>query len=204
MDNYLVNLTSILDDLGATIEVSDEFPLESLQVGDETFVPQSPATFNIWLTHTGTSVVSGGRVVADVLATCSRCLCEFPLRIEGEVDGFYVEPGKEDGIPEDQDYEMVSAEGVVDILPSLMVALVLEAPFAPIHDEECAGLCATVRSRPQRRTVRLCRGSVRGSSLRRARRAWWRPMRGTRRRKAPPWTPRSGCSRSSADSPTHR
>jgi uncharacterized protein len=143
MDTYLVNLTSILDDLGATIEVSDEFPLESLVVGDETFVLQSPATFSIWLTHTGTSVVSGGSVVADVLATCSRCLCEFPLRIEGEVDGFYVEPGKEDGIPEDQDYEMISVEGVVDIMPSLMVALVLEAPFAPIHDEECAGLCAT-------------------------------------------------------------
>jgi uncharacterized protein len=143
MDNYLVNLTSILDDLGATVEVSDEFPLESLAVGDETFVLQAPATFSIWLTHTGTSVVSGGSVVADVLATCSRCLCEFPLRIEGEVDGFYVEPGKEDGIPEDQDYEMVSVEGVVDVMPSLMVALVLEAPFAPIHDEECAGLCAT-------------------------------------------------------------
>jgi uncharacterized protein len=143
MDNYLVNLTSILDDLGATVEVSDEFPLESLVVGDETFVLQAPATFSIWLTHTGTSVVSGGSVVADVLATCSRCLCEFPLRIEGEVDGFYVEPGKEDGIPEDQDYEMVSVEGVVDVMPSLMVALVLEAPFAPIHDEECAGLCAT-------------------------------------------------------------
>jgi uncharacterized protein len=143
MDNYLVNLTSILDDLGATIEVSDEFPLETLVVGDETFVLQAPATFSIWLTHTGTSVVSGGRVVADVLATCSRCLCEFPLRIEGEVDGFYVEPGKEDGIPEDQDYEMVSVEGVVDIMPSLLGALVLEAPFAPIHDEECAGLCVT-------------------------------------------------------------
>ena len=28
MDSYLVNLTSILDDLGATIEVSDEFALE--------------------------------------------------------------------------------------------------------------------------------------------------------------------------------
>jgi len=143
MDNYLVSVTSILDELGATIEVADEFPLESIVVGDETFVLQSPATFSIWLTHTGTSVVSGGSVVADVLATCSRCLCEFPFRIEGEVDGFYVEPGKQDGIPEDQDYELVDAAGVVDVLPSLMVALVLEAPFAPLHDEDCAGLCAT-------------------------------------------------------------
>jgi uncharacterized protein len=143
MDSYPVNLTSILDDLGATIEVSDEFPLEKLQVGDELFVLQSPARFDIWLTHTGTSVVSGGRVVAEVVGTCSRCLCEFPFSIEGEVDGFYVEPGKEDGIPEDQDYELIGQDGIVDVLPSLMVALVLEAPFAPVHDEACAGLCVT-------------------------------------------------------------
>jgi uncharacterized protein len=143
MDNYLVNLTSILDDLGATIEVSDEFVLDRLKVGDEVFVLTSPARFDIWLTHTGTSVVSGGRVSAEVVGICSRCLCDFPFRIEGEVDGFYVEPGKEEGIPEDQDYELVDAAGVVDVLPSLMVALVLEAPFAPVHDEECAGLCST-------------------------------------------------------------
>jgi uncharacterized protein len=143
MDSYPVNLTSILDDLGATIEVSDDFVLDKIEVGDEIFVLSAPAHFDIWLTHTGTSVVSGGRVVADVVGTCSRCLCEFPFRIAGEVDGFYVEPGREEGIPEDQDYELVDAAGVVDVLPSLLVALVLEAPFAPVHDVDCAGLCAT-------------------------------------------------------------
>jgi uncharacterized protein len=143
MDTYPVNLTSILDDLGATIEVSDYFELDKIVVGDETFVVQEPPEFSIWLTHTGTSVVSGGYVTAHVVGTCSRCLCDFRFRIKGEVDGFYVEPGQEDGIPEDQDYELVDSAGVVDILPSLMVALVLESPFAPIHDPECAGLCSS-------------------------------------------------------------
>ena len=143
MDGYLVNVTSILDDLGATIEVSDEFVLAKLEVGSEIFLPRAPARFDLWLSNTGTSVVSGGSVVAEVLATCSRCLCEFPLSIEGSVDGFYVEHGKEEGIPEDQDYEFIGPDGVVDVLPSVMVALVLEAPFAPVHDEECSGLCAS-------------------------------------------------------------
>ncbi|MEI7813496.1 MAG: DUF177 domain-containing protein [Coriobacteriia bacterium] len=143
MENYPVKLTSILDDLGATITVADEFDFDRLEVGSEVFVQSSPAHFDIWLTNGGTSVVSGGSVVAEVVATCSRCLREFPLIIRGAVDGFYIEPGKEDGIPDDQDYELISHEGVVDVLPSLMVALVLEAPFAPVHDEECAGLCAS-------------------------------------------------------------
>ena len=142
-DQYFVRVNSILDDLGATIEVSDEFPLEKFVVGDEVFVPTSPVRFDLWLTHTGTSVVSGGRAVMDVLATCSRCLCEFPLTIEGEIDGFYVRHGWEEGIPEDQEYEYIDAEGDVDIMPSVIAALVLEAPFAPVHDEECAGLCVT-------------------------------------------------------------
>jgi uncharacterized protein len=142
MDKYLVKLTSILGDLGATIEVSGEVVLEDLEVGSEVFVPRAPARFDLWLTNTGTSVVSGGAVVAEMGATCSRCLCEFPMSIEGRIDGFYVEHGKEEGIPDDQEYEFISPEGVVDVLPSVMVALVLEAPFAPIHDEECAGLCA--------------------------------------------------------------
>jgi len=143
MESYLVRVTSILDDLGATIKVSDEFELDKLVVGSEVFVPTSPARFEISLTNTGTAVVSGGHVMADVLATCSRCLCEFPLTIEGGVDGFYIEHGKEDGIPEDQEFEFMNPAGDVDIMPSLLAALVLDAPFAPVHDEECAGLCAT-------------------------------------------------------------
>ena len=141
MDSYQVKVTSILDDLGATIQVADDFVVGDLQVGSELFVSQGPAHFDMWLTNTGTSVVSGGSVRAEFLSTCSRCLCEFPLWIVGDIDGFYVEPGREEGIPEDQEYEFVDAEGVIDVAPSIMSALVLEAPFAPIHDEECAGLC---------------------------------------------------------------
>jgi uncharacterized protein len=143
MDSYLVKVTSILDDLGATIEVNDEFLMEKLEVGSEEFVLLAPVRFDLWLTNTGTSVVSGGRVVAEVSGTCSRCLCDFPFRIEGEVDGFYVEHGEEKGIPTDQEYEWIDHEGTLDVLPSVMVALVLEAPFAPLHDEDCAGLCAS-------------------------------------------------------------
>jgi uncharacterized protein len=78
-----------------------------------------------------------------VVATCARCLASFATEIAGEVDGFYVRPGHEDGIPEEQAIEYIDAENVIDILPAIMAALVLEAPFAPLHDEECAGICPT-------------------------------------------------------------
>jgi uncharacterized protein len=142
MDAYRVNITPILEDLGASIEVCDEVGLDSLVVGDETFTARGPARVDVRLTNTGSGVVGEGSIAWDVTAVCARCLCEFPLTLEGEVDGYYVAPGREEGIPEDQEYEFFDADGLVDIAPALMAALVLDAPFAPVHDETCEGLCA--------------------------------------------------------------
>jgi uncharacterized protein len=52
-----------------------------------------------------------------------------------------VRPGDDQGLPEEQEIEYIDAENHVDVLPAVMAALVLEAPFAPLHDEECAGIC---------------------------------------------------------------
>ena len=84
-----------------------------------------------------------GSVTLPVLATCARCLLEFPLEITAEVDGFYISRGEEAGIPQEQEISYIDAENHIDLLPAVMAALVIEAPFAPLHDEECPGLCAT-------------------------------------------------------------
>ena len=141
MDTYRVDVKSILDNLGGTIEVSDALPLTELDVGDEHFAMREPVRFDVALTNGGTGIVAMGTVIAEVTATCARCLVEFPLTIEGVVDGYYVEHGLTENIPEEQEVDELDAEGYVDLLPEIMEALVLEAPFAPLHDEECAGIC---------------------------------------------------------------
>jgi uncharacterized protein len=143
MDSYRVDIQSILEVLAETIEVSDDLQIDSFEVGTEVFVPQGPAHFDVTLTNTGTAIIGMGRVSLPVLATCARCLAEFPVIIEGEVDGFYIRPGQEEGLPEEQQIEYIDGEHQVDILPAVMAALILEAPFAPLHDEACAGICAS-------------------------------------------------------------
>ena len=143
MDHYRIDVDSILEVLAETIEVRDDLVLPSFEVGSELFKPQGPAHFDMTLTNGGTAIVGMGRVSLPVLATCARCLVEFPTTIAGEVDGFYIRPGQEEGLPEEQEIEYIDAENRVDILPAIMAALVLEAPFAPLHDERCAGICAT-------------------------------------------------------------
>ncbi len=141
MDAYPVEIASLLDSLGTSTMVADSFVLESLDVGDEHFKMTDPVAFDVTVTNTGTAVIAYGTVHAAVTATCVRCLCEFPTVIEGAVEGFYVFPGKDTDVPEEQDVEYIDADGVIDLMPAIMSAIVLEAPFAPLHDEECAGIC---------------------------------------------------------------
>ena len=61
--------------------------------------------------------------------------------IEADVDGYYVHPGDLENIPEEQEVEEIDHEGYIDVLPAIMSGLVLEAPFAPLHADDCAGLC---------------------------------------------------------------
>jgi uncharacterized protein len=141
MDTYRVDVKSILDDLGGTIEVSDTFPLSDLDVGDEHFTVREPVSFHVTVTNGGTGIVAYGTTSAEVTATCARCLIEFPMTIEGEVDGYFIRHGDTENIPEEQEVEEIDSEGYVDLYPEIMGALVLEAPFAPLHDENCAGIC---------------------------------------------------------------
>jgi uncharacterized protein len=138
---YRVDIAPLLETLGETIEVSDDLALETFEVGSEVFKPTGPAHFDLNVTNTGTAIIAMGSVSLPALATCARCLCEFPTEISGEVDGFYIHRGAEEGLPEEQEVEYIDADNRVDLLPAIMGALVLEAPFAPLHDENCAGIC---------------------------------------------------------------
>lgn len=137
---FKVNVSEIIEAPGSSLEVVGEFPLEVLQVGEERFALLGPADVNVVLSNAGSGIVTTGTVTARVRAVCSRCLCEFDSVITGEVDGFYV--AKDAPRADEVDAERVAGDGLIDLAPALVAALVIEAPFAPLHDPDCAGLCA--------------------------------------------------------------
>lgn len=144
MDSYRVDVRPVLDETGASLDLDDGFDLRVLRVGDNEFVLREPAPFRVSITNAGAGIVVHGTIAADVTATCARCLCEFDDRIEGDVVGFFLRTGHETPADEEADeVDEVDAEGSIDIAPALLAALVIEAPFAPLHDEACKGLCAT-------------------------------------------------------------
>ena len=139
----LVDVKEILDELADSVGVDADFPLEPLVLGTETFAPVGPARVDVTVTYTGTGqVIAHGRVEVEVSTACSRCLQDFTFIAGGDVEGFYVLPGHDDEIPEEQEVEYIH-DRAVDLLPAVRSALILDLPFAPLHDESCAGICAT-------------------------------------------------------------
>lgn len=139
MTSFLVDISDILDAPGLSEDIDGELAIKEFAVGDESFVLTAPARVEATLSNAGSGFVATGTVTASVTATCSRCLCEFPIAIQGEIEAFFVRTGEVVG---EDDEGTVSEEGVVDLGPALLSALCVEAPFAPVHDEACAGLCA--------------------------------------------------------------
>lgn len=137
---YRVELGCVLERTGGEVALEGVFDLRELVVGDERFTLIEPAAFAASVANTGAGFVLSGTVSARVDTECARCLRGFEMAITAGLEGFYVRHGEERTVPEEQDYGYVEGGGV-DIGPALESALALEAPFAPLHDPGCPGLC---------------------------------------------------------------
>jgi uncharacterized protein len=138
---FPVDLAGVLEALGNTMTVSDTIELDDVDLGAEHYSFSSPARFSVTFVNAGAgNIVATGTVDVDARATCVRCLCEFDLAVSAPLETFYVLPGREDQIPDEQEYEVIH-ENRVDLYTSLEQAVSVELPFAPVHDEACLGIC---------------------------------------------------------------
>ena len=137
---YSLDVRALLEDLGASIELDADVEVPVIELGAETFTPTRPVRLAGAVTNTGAGIVASGTIDAEFTAVCSRCLHEFPLRIEAPLDGFFVAEGHDEELPEEQEIGYIH-EGSVDLMEQILAALVLELPFAPLHAEDCPGIC---------------------------------------------------------------
>jgi len=143
VDSYRVDVHPILEVLGADAVITGEISIPCLTIGPEVFELTGPVLFEVTLANTGTGVIGYGTARAPARVACVRCLEPFDLELAGEVEAFYVAEGRGEDLPEEQDVEPIAGDASVDILPAILCALAVEAPFAPLHDPDCAGLCPT-------------------------------------------------------------
>lgn len=132
---------SLFESLSAARTFSGEMVLPDVELGEQPYHFEGRVTFDITLTNVGTGIVASGTAVATVRTPCVRCLCDTCLEFEAEIEGYYVLPGHDDGIPEEQEFEYIAADMSVDLEPVISASLVVELPFAPVHDPDCKGIC---------------------------------------------------------------
>lgn len=138
--SYRIDVRPIIEEHGGFVPVDASIELPLLEVGDESFTPLAPARLVGALTSTGAGIVLDGTLTVTVEAVCARCLREFPLDVSADIEGFYVEAGQEAELPDEQEFAYI-VDGAVDIMDALLTALALELPFAPLHAEDCPGIC---------------------------------------------------------------
>ena len=97
------------------------------------------------VTNTGDALLVTGTVEGEAKTSCARCVDEFSFPVTGEVEGYFL-IGADREAPEDMDddeFDVLPDDNVIDLEPLLRAALLLEFPLVPLCDEECKGLCPT-------------------------------------------------------------
>lgn len=138
--SYAVDVGDILHDLGSSVTVKDELSLDDINYNEILFGFNDPVSFDAQITNTGAGLVLDGELSASIRTDCSRCLEPFVFRLNTDIEGFFTTQTKAIDLPEDQEWEPIHDEAI-DLLPSIISAIVVELPIAPIHDQSCKGIC---------------------------------------------------------------
>ena len=139
--SILINLRSVITEgVGASISNSGTYDPGVLELGELKFHPTQPASWEATFVNAGEGVHTSGTVSLDARTLCVRCLREFDLRIESRLEEiFYREPTTDD---HGEALPVIGDDDTIDIEPLLRESLMVELPFAPLHDADCKGLCS--------------------------------------------------------------
>jgi uncharacterized protein len=128
--------------IGESVTVPMNEPI-ALQVDDQRVDAQASGTLRIDRTNHG--VLVRGRVRAPVPLICSRCLIAFEAPVTADVEEeLSIEPvtGTDGGELGAEDFvAWVGPTHEVDLTEIVRQALQMDVPMAPLHAENCRGLC---------------------------------------------------------------
>lgn len=111
--------------------------------GADSYSVEDSAQWNADITNTGGALLVSGNVSARVETLCARCLEHAAFDVEGDIEGFFIIPGKEceiDDLEEDE-FEILPESGKIDISPLIKSAILLDLPLMPLCKPDCKGIC---------------------------------------------------------------
>ena len=121
------------------------YELDQVEAGPDTYAFDGPISWEAQITNTGEALLVSGSAQARAVTSCARCLEDVVLDLQGQIEGYFlIDQDAED--PDDMvedEFDVLSEDGVLDMEPLIMAALLLEVPLTPLCREDCAGLCSS-------------------------------------------------------------
>ncbi len=123
---------------------SGSFSLDVLEAGPDTYHFSEPVSWSATITNTGDALLVMGKARALARTECARCLDEFALDLEGDIEGYFLlsESSERPEGMDDDEFEVLPADHMIDLEPLIVAALLVDIPLIPLCDEDCKGLCS--------------------------------------------------------------
>ena len=118
-----------------------ELPL--LAAGPDDYAFAEPLDWQVDVTNTGEAFLVEGTVNGSATTACARCLEDVAVDLDARIDGYFLIEGQAEA-PEgmdDDEYEVLPADHIIDLEPLIIAALMVELPSVPLCSDECKGLC---------------------------------------------------------------
>ncbi len=139
-----IDISTIKDIKGASVEVELEGPLDPMAIAGTTLTPVTPVYVVAKATCTGHSaILVQGKAKAKLQAECHRCLEKFMFDVETEFQEQYCKAsyGPSPGPASEQDDVLTYNGDFVDISKEVNSLLALSLPIQLVCSSECKGLC---------------------------------------------------------------
>lgn len=118
--------------------------LAELSAGSDVYRIEEPVAWSVDVTNTGGALLVMGTARAAAAAPCARCLEDVTYDLEGDIEGYFVIGGEEAPAPDDlegDEFSYLPESRMIDLVPLIEQALLLELPLVPLCDDDCKGLC---------------------------------------------------------------
>lgn len=142
-EQHFLTLPESLFETSAVADFTGDIVVSDITMGADRYTFDSPVHYQLFITNTGGAFLVTGTVSGTARTACARCLDDMDLALDAEVEAYYVIPGEDAALSEDEEIEYETLEGKdkIDLDALIRAALALAFPYIPLCAEECAGLC---------------------------------------------------------------
>ena len=141
--DQLLALPDSLFETSAVADFTGEISLPEIRMGADSYRFEEPLRYHLFFTNTGGALLATGEVSGQAKTACARCLDEVELDLEAPIEAYFVLPGKDELLSEDEEveYDQLIDKNKVDLTALFQGALALALPLVVLCSEDCAGLC---------------------------------------------------------------